>query len=234
MIRTSVTIDKSSFELNPAFYDVENATLARNHFYGDVEVDALVNLFAQDVKTFSRKAKVYASSVVINSLARRNASSVQIFHDRISLCGEIGKQICKDLLQAMRHVCQSSGKHEQLGKSFFVVRKDQKTKSLHFSFSEVKNNIWNNCLKEAKKNRASLLYYRLESPSVAPKTYLDRLVQIAESYDRARARAAEGKESSAEGLRLEAFNKQLSRLPEALRQEVKNALRVLSSLELPN
>lgn len=233
MIRQSVSLNKD-FELNLNFYDAENANLARNHFYGDVEIESLVNLFAQDVKIFSRKAKTYAASVAINSIARRNTNAIQLFHDRISSCGEIGKQICQDLLVSMRHLCQTSGKFETLGKSFFVVRKDQKTKELHFSFSDVKNNIWNACLKQAKANKTSLLYYRLESPKTAPKTYLDRLIQIASSYDKARARAVEGKESAAESERLESFNRQLEKLPEAVRTQVKDAIRILSSIELPN
>ena len=224
MIRTSVTVDKSSFDLNPAFYDVENGHLGRNHFYSDSEIERIVELFSKDLTAFTRKAKIYASSVIINALARRNTTAIAVFYGRINVCGQIGMQICKDLLAAMRHICQTSGRHEVLGKSFFVVRKDQKTKALHFSFSEVKNNVWNRCLQEAKLHKASLLYFRLESPATTPKTYLDK----------SRAKAVEGRESSSESARLEAFNRQLEKLPAAVRSQVKDAIRILSSLELPN
>lgn len=216
--------------------EVENSIsrLNRNYFYADKEIEEIVDLFSSDIRAFERKARLYAAQVVINSLARRNASSVSIFYGRIHVCGQIGKQICQDLLLSMKTVCQEDGKHETMGRTFFVVRKDKDTKSLTFSFKDVKNTIWTKCLSWAKSHKATLLYERLERPKSSPLTYLDRLVQIASSYDKSRAKAVEGRESSAEAERLESFNKQLQKLPEAIRQEVKDAIRVLSSLELPN
>ena len=210
-------------------------SLNRNKFWTDDQLEEILDLFSKDVKAFERRARLYASQVAINSLARRNASSVSIFYSRIHVCGNVGMQICKDLLSAMKHICQENGKHESLGKTFFIVRKDSESKSLTFSFKQgLKNTVWTSCLKEAKANKASLLYYRLESPKSAPSTYLEKLVAIATSYGKARARSVEGKESVAEASRLEAFNQQLSKLPEAVKEQVKDAIRVLSSLELPN
>lgn len=210
-------------------------SLNRNRFWTDDQLEEILDLFSKDVRAFERKARLYAAQAVINCLARRNASSVQIFYDRIHICGYVGKQICQDLLQAMKHTCQEDGKHEVLSKSFFLVRKDKDTKKTTFSFKDVKNNVWTSCLKWAKSHKQTLLYERLDAPkkSSTP-TYLDRLVQIAEAYDKARSKATEGKESTAEASRLEAFNRQLQALPEGVREEVKNAIRVLSSVELPN
>lgn len=216
--------------------EVENSisSLNRNNFYKDAELEQILDLFSKDVEAFEKKAKIYAAQVVINSLARRNASSIAIFHGRISQCGEIGSQICKDLLAAMKTVCQEDGKHEVMGRSFFLVRKDKETKSLKFSFKEVKNAVWTSCLKWAKAHKSSLLYERLDAPKSPAPTYLDRLVAIATSYDKARSRATEGKENASEATRLESFNRQLQALPEAVRSQVKDAIRILSSLELPN
>ena len=200
------------------------------------ELNAIVESFYKDVRTFSKKAKAYAASIIINSIARRNMKGFSLFYSRISSCGDLGKKIANDTFAGLQTACQESGKHEVAGKSFAkkAVRTKDGVKTLEFSFSEVKSSVWTSALRWAKAHKHELLTFRLPKADKTPQTWLDRACQIASTWSDARSKSMTGNESSVQADQLERLNKQLGKLADPVRKQVLEALTVLSSIELPD
>lgn len=234
---TASTASASSVNVQYFLDDtVQDRTLAANAAT-EQELNAIVESFYKDVRTFSKKAKAYAASLVINSIARRNMTGFAIFYSKISSCGELGKKIANDTFVGLQHACQENGKHEVLGKSF--ARKKVKTengvKKVEFSFTEgVKSSAWTSALKFAKAHKSELLTFRLPKADKAPQTWLDRLCALATTYETARAKSLSGSESSVQAEQLERFNRQLDKLGKDTKKQVLDALNTLSSIELPD
>lgn len=199
------------------------------------ELNALVETFYKDVREFSSKARKYAASLIINSIARRNMTGFSLFYSRISSCGDLGKKIANDTFAGLQQACQESGKHEVLGKSF--ARKAVKTKDgqkvLEFSFGEVKSSVWTSALKFAKAHKHEILTFRLPKEAKTPQTWLDRACAIANTWSDARSKSVTGSESSVQAEQLERLNRQLDKLPKDVKAQVLAALTTLSSIELP-
>lgn len=200
------------------------------------ELNALVETFYKDVREFSSKAKKYAASLVINTIARRNMTGFVLFYSRISSCGEIGKRIADDTFTGLQNACQENGKHELAGKSFAkkAVRTKDGVKSIEFSFlPDIKNSVWTSSLKWAKVHKSELLTLRLEKEAKKPLSWLDKACQIASTWSDARSKSMTGSESSKQAEQLERLNAQLDKLGKDTRAQVMQALTTLASIELP-
>ena len=220
--------------INPNYFYADNtlASVTSGNCANKEEISALVSLYKTDLRAFSSKTKKFAASVIINTLARRNAETFTIFYNTISTCGELGKKICQDAVVSMFHVCQESGKHEIYGKTFFkkVVKTENGIKVVSFKFDTVKSNVWSSALKFAKNHRHEILTYRLEKEAKKEQSWLDRICALASTYKEASDKSAQGKESSAQATGLERINRQLDQLPKEQKQQVKDMLFQLAIL----
>lgn len=236
---TSVTSAAPVSSVNVQYFlddTVQDRTLAANAAT-EQELNAIVESFYKDVRTFSKKAKAYAASLIINSIARRNMKGFSLFYSRISSCGELGKKICQDTWIGLQNACQENGKHEVLGKSFAkkAVRTKDGIKTVEFSFTpNIKSNVWTSALKWAKAHKTELLTIRLEKEAKKPLSWLDKACAIASTWSDARAKSLTGSESSVQSEQLERLNRQLDRLSKKVRAQVLGALTTLSSIELPD
>ena len=200
------------------------------------ELNALVEEFYKDMRSFRTKVKKYAAAMVVNTIARRNMQGFALFYSKIGSCGELGKKIVQDTFTALQHACQESGKHEVLGKSFAkkAIRTKDGQKTVEFSFTEgVKSSVWTSALRWAKSHKSELLTFRLPKPDKKAQTWLDRLCSIACTYETARAKSMTGSENSAQAEQLERLNRQLDKLSKEVKAQVLDALNTLSSIELP-
>ena len=200
------------------------------------ELNALVETFYKDVREFSSKAKKYAASLVINTIARRNMTGFALFYSKISSCGDLGKKIAQDTWTGLVHACQESGKHELLGKSFAkkTVKTKDGVKKVEFSFlPDIKSSVWTSALRFAKTHKHELLTFRLPKPDKKAQTWLDRICAVASTWSDARSKSVTGSESSVQADQLERLNKQLDRLGKDTRAQVMQALTTLASIELP-
>lgn len=202
----------------------------------ETELNALVETFYKDVREFSSKAKKYAASLVINTIARRNMTGFALFYSRISSCGDLGKKIAQDTWIGLQNACQENGKHELLGKSFAkkAVRTKDGQKVVEFSFTEgVKSSVWTSALRFAKTHKHEILTFRLPKPEKKALSWLDKVCGIASTWSDAKAKSMTGSESSVQAEQLERLNKQLDRLGKDTRAQVMQALTTLASIELP-